>query len=249
MKTLEKGLEIINLLATEKREMGVIEISKKLEINKSTVTKLLAVFLAHEYVSKSASTGKYFLGMKCVVVGEVAGNMNGIVDIAYPFMEELSRDTGETVNLAVRDGFYVYYIDIVRSHNNIAVQNAIGKREHLHGSSVGKVLLAPMPYSFLKEFAETTGLPRLYKNTITDFDILQKELKNVLALGFARDNEESEEAVRCVGAPIRNHNGDVIAAMSISGITMRFTEENEKVFLDLLLAATKKISGKFGYKG
>lgn len=249
MKTLVKGLEIMELLAEEKRELGVTEISRKLDINKSTVTKLLHTFLDFGYVFKSVSTGKYYLGMKCAILGELASNMNGIVDIARPYMQELSRITEETINLAIRDGFHACYVDMVRSPNTIAVQTTIGGKEYLHCSSVGKVLLAAQNRDFWEQYAEGTKLPRMCQNTITDFSALQVELELVRTHGFACDDEESETAIRCVGVPICDYNGKVIAAMSISSFKLRFTNEREKEHIALLTNASKEISKKLGYMG
>jgi DNA-binding IclR family transcriptional regulator len=168
--------------------------------------------------------------------------------VLRPFLEQLARETGETASLAVLDGEHAVYIEQVVSQNVIKGIPPTGSKLDLHCTAVGKVLLSSLSKETFERLVHEHGLPRRTANTIVDPVELCKELARVREQGYALDNEETEPGGRCVAAPIRDVQGRVIAAISITGPTTRLTLERLREYAAVVQRIAALASSALGYR-
>lgn len=246
VKSVDKAIEILDILSSSNGPLGITEISESISLPKSTVSRLLSTLLYRGLVKQEKTTKKYGLGIKLFELGREFLNKLDLRDVVKPFLEELVKEINETGHFVIEDQGEVVYIDKVETTHSLRQYSQIGRRAPLHCTAVGKVILAHKSKEEINLIIKTKGLKRFTDNTITSFERLETELKEVLIKGYAVDNEEIQEHLRCVAAPIFNYNGEVIGAISISGPTIRVKDvENisEKV-----KKTAQKISELLGYK-
>ncbi|MDD2282551.1 MAG: IclR family transcriptional regulator [Eubacteriales bacterium] len=246
IQSVSRASAIIEALSNH-NTMGVTEIGKFLGLHKSTVYGLISTLEHEGYVQQNPQTGKYALTLKMF---EIGGKVFGKLDmrkIARPHIEQIMLKHRETAHLVVPDGLEIVYIDKVECTQSMRICSNVGKRMPFHCTGVGKVLLANMPVEQVDEILRKKGMDAFTENTITDYNLLQKELEKIKVLGYAVDNEEAELGLRCVAAPIRDINGKVIAATSVSGPKVRMDDEKIKGIVADLMAMNEEISAKLGY--
>lgn len=227
----------MNCFSSEQLELGVTELSNKINMNKSTVHHIVKS-LHDEGVLVRTKNRKYRLGTKFLLWGELVSIQYKHYFNTLPYIEELVRKTNETVHLAIRENDMATYLLKVEPKNTVKIKTSMGARRPIYCTGVGKVLLAADEN---KEKAKEIQLEPFTKNTITDHDELLDELNKIKKDGFAIDNEEFEEGLMCFAAPVRDISGDVVCAISISGPEVRLSQ-NKNVFLNHLLSVTNKIS-------
>jgi len=167
-------------------------------------------------------------------------------DEALPFLEGLVRDTGETGHLAVLDGGEAIYIERVEARRALRIPSAVGRGYPAHATNLGKVLLADLAPERLRELIGERPLGAFTPHTITDPAELDAELERIRAQGFAVDNEEYDEGLRCIGAPIYDHSGHAVAALGIGGPVTRITPERVEELAELVMAAARGLSRRLG---
>lgn len=251
VQSVERVLNILEIMAGEGSPITVTELAEKVNLKISTVHRLLSTLMHRGYVEQE-DDNKYRLGLKLMEIGTSVLYYSDIRTVARPFLEELVERCNETVNLAILDGTDVVYIDQVESKNLIIVKMLaqVGNRGPVHCTSSGKTLVAFLPEEKIEETIARLDLVKYTNETITDLENLRKELKRVREDGYAVDWGEREEHVRCIAAPIFNHEGRAIASVSISGPSTRITTyymKNELV--DLIQETARQISHKMGYNG
>ncbi len=226
VQTIARTALILENLGQYPNGLSLGELSNKVDLPKGTTHRLLTSMAYFDFIRQDQVSKHYHLGFKLV---ELGNNLLSHIDIrkeARPYLIDLSDDVQETVHLVVLDQNKALYIDKVDLHSRrggLQMVSRLGSRVPLHCSAVGKVLLANMPESDAELIVQNIKSDRRTKNTITDSSKLKQHLKMIRAKGSAIDNEENEEGVRCVAAPIRNEIGEVVAAMSVSGPTTRIT--------------------------
>lgn len=220
VKTVEKALKLMLHLAHVPGEVGLQEVSRAVGVHPSTAYRLLSVLARHGFLRVGSGPGRYALGLRLAELGHTVLERLTLREKARPLLERLAHETQETVHLMVLDGDSGIYIDRIESPQRIRVASNVGHRESLHCSAVGKAILANLPPDRLAEILGR-GLPRMTERTIVDAEQLRKHLREVAARGFAIDNEEGEPDVRCVGAAIFDHRGNVTGALSLSGPAFR----------------------------
>jgi DNA-binding IclR family transcriptional regulator len=223
VQVLDRALSIVDVLAASDRALGASEISEHLRLNKSTVHRLMAVLERKYYVERDVQTGKYRLGLKLAELGSVALSRFDLHAAAAPFVERLMRETGETAHLGVLRQNEVISLTNAESGRSVRTPATVGRRSPVHCTSLGKALLAFQPPQQINEFLRRYRFTGFTPNTIRRLDRFRAELEKVRSHGFAMDNEEFEEGLRCVGAPVRDHSGNVIAAISIAGPAFRIS--------------------------
>lgn len=248
IKSVVKALKIIEILAENNRELALHEIAEKLGIPKSTVHGLISTLYDFGYIDQSPFTGKYKLGLRLFELGNIVASRLDLRTVAAPYIQKLVDTMGETVHLTILDKGEVLYIDKREGHQSIRIVSQVGMRLPAHCTGVGKVLLAFLPSSEVKKIISTKGLPRFTKNTITDPDVFEAELAKIRIQGYAIDNEEIMDGLRCVAAPIRDHSGKVCAAISISGPVSRLEGERLNLAIRLITETAEEISAKLGYQ-
>ncbi|OLN27875.1 IclR family transcriptional regulator [Desulfosporosinus metallidurans] len=248
VRSVAKALMILNVLAEHQREMSLGDIAKEMQLAKSTAYGLLATLRDFGYIEQSPLDGKYRLGIRLFEVGNIVANSWDVRQVAAPFIQTLVDELGETVHLVVLDKGEVLYIDKRESTKSLRIVSQVGTRLPAHCTGVGKVFLANLPINEVRRIIATKGLSRYTKNTITDFSRLEEELNLVRQQGYAMDNEEIMESLRCVAVPLRDHTGKVCAAISVSGPLSRFDGEQLESIVNLIVRIGQEISTSLGYR-
>ena len=246
VKSVARAARLLIALANAGREVSLTELSEDLGLPPSTVHRLTSTLIAYHLVEQNAVTGKYKLGLTALHLAYSVLQQLDFRQEAKPVMEWLADFTGETVNLSVLDGDEVVYIEKAEGSSSLRMLSRIGHRAPVHCTGVGKILLSEMALDEVRAILRRTGFPRLTPNTIVTFDEYLRELEFVRANGYALDNAECEEGASCVAAPIRDHTGKIVAALSISGPTVRFGDERLPMLVSHVLQAAYDISAKLG---
>ena len=224
IKVLQKVFRVFDLFNEKVTELSASQITSMLNYNQSTVFRILANLENDGYLDKNPETGKYRLGVRLFILGNLVMPFHHLKTHAKPLLRELNRESGETVHLAVLHQNQVLYVDKLESNRTLrVVVSRVGFKLPAHCSGVGKVLLAYMPREDARAAVEETGLPAFTDNTITTWNQLKEALQKVRNQGFATDEEEIELGLKCVAAPVFV-DGKVTAAVSLSVPKERFDQ-------------------------
>ncbi|HKZ07793.1 MAG TPA: IclR family transcriptional regulator [Methylomirabilota bacterium] len=232
--TLAKGLEVLEALS-DVEEVGLTELARRQGVSGPTLFRILATLAARGYVVKSPR-GRYRLSLKTWEIGAKAVRRLPLRDLARPLMERMSAETGETVHLSVLRGPGIVIIDKVDSPHPVRVDTFVGLSAPSHCSATGKAILAFLPPEAL-ERALPPRLPRYTGATVTDRGALARELAQVRRAGWARNREEWREGVCAAAVPLRDGGGAVLASLSVTVPTSRFTSEAVR---EVLVPALKR---------
>jgi DNA-binding IclR family transcriptional regulator len=199
-------------------------------------------------VERDEASGKYHLGVRMVEWGNRAQLELDICRIAAPFLKGLNQEFDETVHLTVLDRDEVLYVDCIESQRRLRTYSVIGIRAPLYCTSVGKAILAFRKDEEIRRIAREKGLKKITATTIDSEEKLFAELARIRDAGYAVDDMEHEDHLRCVGAPIRNAKGDVFASMSVSGPAERNTHERIRAMAPAVMQAAAEISRRLGWR-
>ena len=246
VQTVHKAIQILNLFSLERPEWGVNEVARHLALSKSSTSTLIGT-LTREGFLRRMSTGRYRLGWRIMALTQMLLATTEFRSEAHAMMEKLVARFGETVHLAALESGQVIYIDKLQGTRAVLVSvTGIGVRLPAHCSGVGKCILSDLPRDKVLQILEGQGMPALTPNTITDPEKFLVELERVRTQGYATDQEEAVLELCCVSAPIRDHTGNVVAAMSLSIPAYRFYPNREQYRL-AIIAATQQISEYLGW--
>lgn len=246
IKTIDRSLQVLELFSLEKSEWGITEISEELNLYKSNVYNILYTLSQRGFVEKNPNNDKYKLSIKLYELGSVVLENLDIREIALPHIKKLSNKYNETVHLGVLDKDHVISIEQKESPQSLKPTVFIGKRTPLYCTAVGKAILANFSEQRLEKYLENNKLKKYTENTITDKNVLKKELKKIKEQGYSIDQNEHEEGINCVAAPIKDHNGTVTASISISGPASRINDKNINELAQEVKKSANEISEKLG---
>jgi IclR family KDG regulon transcriptional repressor len=247
VKSVYRAIKILDVLG-DGNEKNVTEISRILSFPKSSVHEIISTLLEAGIVEKDSDRNRYSLGLKLFELGKQAQANLEISKVAIPSLRVLHEQLDETVHLTVLDGKEVLYIECFESTKRLRTYSVIGIRAPLHCTAVGKAILAHLDEREVEEVIQSMGLPKFTENTITDREELNREMQEIRDCGFATDIMEHEEGVCCVGAPIRNHAGKVVASISVSGPSQRMTASRIEEVAPLVMQRAAEISRRLGYR-
>jgi len=247
INTVHNIARLLRCFTEAEGELGVMQLSRIVELHKSTVSRLLASLEQEGFVDKNPQTGKYRLGLSFVHFASFVLDGLDLRDVARPYLERLAEHTQETINIAVLDRDMCLNIESIISPKPIQHAGKLGARYPLYCTSTGRVLLADLPLE-KRGFLFNTPMPVYTDKTITDPQDLEKILKEVQRLGYAIVHQEYQEGLSAVAAPVRDHTGKVAAAISVSGPTYRFDSNKINEIVSLLTQTALKISIKLGGK-
>jgi DNA-binding IclR family transcriptional regulator len=236
------------MLSAQGPDLGLGELSQKLQLHKSTVHRLVMVLERHKLIERNAANGHYRLGLKLFELGTKAVSQLDLRDRSRPFLERLVLETSETVHLCLLDDSEVVYLDKVEPQRSVRMATSIGRRNPAHCTAVGKAIMAYLPPAQVEAIVRKQGMRAMTSNTITSLFELKKELFAIAERGYSVDNEEIEEGVRCVGCVVRNFSGEPVAAISISGPAFRVTQEKVPALAAAVMAAANGLSRELGFK-
>ncbi|UOD35229.1 IclR family transcriptional regulator [Deferribacteraceae bacterium V6Fe1] len=250
VQAVNNAIDILEILGDCDNELSVSEIGIKLGLTRSNVNKLLTTLENFGYVEHNRYTGNYRLGVKTFQIAQAYLNKLSLIDISMQFLTELRDLTGESAYISVLRGSKVVYLNLVETNKSVRVLPRIGNVGPAYATATGKAQMAFMEKKEFEKYFSQEKLIKVTENTIDDFNLLQKELEKVREQGFATDNEEYELGVRCVGAPVFNFMGDVIAGISISAPKERLSEEKMNTeAASMVKDIARRLSIKFGFKG
>ncbi|MEY2994883.1 MAG: hypothetical protein RL357_1818 [Pseudomonadota bacterium] len=245
VQVIDRMFSLFEVLASREDAMSLKEISEKTGLHPSTAHRILNDLAQGRFVDRPES-GTYRLGMRLLELGNLVKARLNVRDVALGPMKDLYRQIQQPVNLSVRQGDEIVYIERSYSERSgMQVVRAIGGRAPLHLTSVGKLFLAAEEPNRLRAYATRTGLAGQTKNSITQLPALERELETARRVGMARDNEELELGVRCMAASILDDQGQLVAGLSISAPASRLDE----AWAPRLQAAARDISRALGYTG
>ena len=243
VQVIDRLASLLDALSRYQDPVSLKELAIVTNLHPSTAHRILNDLVTTRFVDR-AEGGNYRLGMRLLELGNVVKSRLNVREAAIEFMRALHRQTQQTINLSVRQGDEIVYIDRAFSERSgMQVVRAIGGRAPLHLTSTGKLFLSLDEAKAIRAYTTRTGLAGHNKNSITDLSKLEKELADVRANGYARDNEELELGVRCMAAGIRDDSGKMIAGLSISAPADRLQED----WLKDLIATAEEISATLGY--
>jgi DNA-binding IclR family transcriptional regulator len=247
VQSVDRALSVLEILGA-RGEAGVTEIATELGVHKSTAFRLVAVLESRGFVEQLADRGKYRLGFGIVrLAGATAAQMD-LTQEGRRTCEGLAADLGETVNIAILDGQRAVNISQVRGTAAISTYNWVGHGTPLHATASGKVLLAFAPEK-LRQEVFSAGFDRYTERTITDPGRVQRELEQIRESGWAATEEELEVGLNAVAAPVRAAEGQVIAAVSVSGPSFRLTPESFPQVAGQVRTAVAALSRRLGFFG
>ncbi|MEA2583249.1 MAG: IclR family transcriptional regulator, regulon repressor [Thermomicrobiales bacterium] len=242
---LDRALDVLEALADAAEPLGVTELARRVGATKSAAYRILANLERRGYVSKDPTTARYSLGTRLAYLGQQSLGTFDLRQVARSVLEELYRSFHETVNLGVLEGDEVVYIDMVESHHGLRMAARVGARDTVHSTALGKAILAFLPPEAIDRRLQRP-LPRRTEHTITDPGLLAAELARVRARGVAEDHGENELGARCVAAPIFDHGGSVVAAISVSSPESRLDDPRAAEVATAVRAAAQEITRRVG---
>jgi IclR family KDG regulon transcriptional repressor len=221
IKSVDHALQVMELFSAEKQEWGVTEISEALNLYKSTVFDILKTFENRGLMKKDEKTQKYQLEIKMVQIISAILNKMNLKQVALPFMDQLSKKYEESVHLCIAIEDKALPILMIESTKILRSFISLGESIPLYCTASGKTVLAHWPMARIEDYLKKQELYKFTESTITKCDALKEELGEILERGYAIDNSEHEDGIKCVAGPIKDFNGKVIATISVSGPVTR----------------------------
>lgn len=245
IQVLERAFALLDMLAAQPEPVSLKDISRHTGLHPSTAHRILNDLTIGRYVDRPQA-GSYRLGMRLLELGNLVKARLDVREAAMAPMRELHKLTHQPVNLSMRQGDQIVYIERTYSERSgMQVVRAIGGRAPLHLTSVGKLFLAHDDPARVRAYAARTGLAGHTRNSITDITQLERELHSVRSSGCARDNEELELGVRCMAACIFDDQGKLLAGLSVSAPADRL----EEAWMERVKTTAAQISAALGYRG
>ena len=245
IQVIERMMRLLDALASSPDAVSLKSLAQSTELHPSTAHRILMALVTDRLVER-VDQGNYRLGMRLLELGNLVKSRLSVRELALPFMRELHSETGEAVNLSVRRDDEIVYVERTSSGRSMMrVVNIIGARAPLHITAVGKLFLMDDTSDEIREYATRTALKPYTRNSLTELELLERELDRARKSGYAFDNEEAEIGVRCIGAGIRDDSGSMVAGLSVSAPTERMKTQ----WAAAVKQTAERISYAIGYRG
>ena len=245
VQSLDRGLKILEILS-ENEDMSISELAVELHVDKSTISRMVETLRYHDMVQISKSTKKYRLGLRVLHLATALEKNLNIIDVAKPIIRKVSDDLGQSVHLCAFNNTMTYVIDQVVRNSTFSLSATIGMIEPMHASSVGKCIMAYRREDVLEKALANYNYEKYTEKTILNKEDFFDELSKIRKQGYAIDNEEITEGVRCVAVPIFGMGNQVKYSIGISGSVILMTEEKMKLYIEHLSRAARKIGRELG---
>lgn len=246
VQVLNRALDLIELLATSENGLSIAELSAVTDLPKSTIHRILTTYAERHYIEKDEETCIYSLGYKFVEIASIYLNKIVLKTEATPIMHEMATIFDAISYLGVLENNEVMYLERVEKVNTLRLYTQIGKREPLHCTALGKILMAALPDEQFEHIAHQLTYTAFTPNTITNYEDYKKEILEVRQKGYAVDRGEHVVTDNCLAVPIYDYTGKVMAAMSISGRDLFLTHKIPDI-LGPMTEASQKLSQRMGY--
>ncbi|AZV45236.1 IclR family transcriptional regulator [Peribacillus asahii] len=248
IQSIERAADVLELFMVSNPELSIKEISQKLNLSKSTVHGIIKTLEHRGYLQQNPDDLKYKLGIKLFELGNFVGEQLDIGKVARPIIGNLVDELNETVHLVIRQQDEVIYIEKVEGARALTIYSHVGKRAPVHCTGVGKVILAYQSENEIDRVLSSAALEAYTKYTMTNITDIKNHLQSIREKGYAIDDEEIELGLKCVAAPIFNHQGKVIASISCAAPKMRFDEVRMPEVIMKIKRAASEISSCLGYR-
>jgi DNA-binding IclR family transcriptional regulator len=245
--SIERALSVLQCLGHSNRGFSISEIGRRLKIPKSSAHLILTTLERRGFLQKNTQTGRYHFGLQLVSLSRSALENLDLREEAKPFLHGLMQESGLTVHMAVLERDEAVIVEKVEAPGLVRLASWIGRRLDVNCTGVGKVLIAFLPNDELDYLLRTKVFARHNSRTIISKSALRRELMLVKQLGYALDNEEDEPGLRCIGAPVFDENGKVVAAISVAGTTSQIGIDRIPMLASQLIRAARGISSRLGY--
>ena len=247
INSIDRALNLLELLASDGEALGVTELSKRLNIDKSMVYRLLSTLAIRGYVEQDEESRKYSLGLKVVELAGMKLSTVEIFSVARPLLKELVKRTGETAHLAMMVQHEIICLDKEEGPAILNIRGGIGDKYPPHASAIGKAILAYLPDEEMKVIFRKHGMPKYTSRTVTSLSVLKKNLKSIREQGYALNDEETYIGVRSIAAPVRERKGVVVASLGISGPVQRLTDEKMESLVEAVIEIADRVSAELGH--
>lgn len=248
IQAVSHALDLLEQFYDDVDELGVTELSKRLQLHKNNVFRLLATLESRGYIEQNKATENYRLGLKSLELGQTFIKQMGLLRQAKPILEHLVEESNETAYVSIYKENHIVYLDVIESNLTVRVASRVGSRLPAYSTASGKIHMAYMSEEDLDDLISGMEFVQHTQATISDADTLRKELETVRENGYALDDEEMDPGVRCIAAPIRDYTRRIVGAISISGPSMRVTDERiNKDLVELITTSAQDLSVRLGY--
>lgn len=252
VQSVERAIDIIDSLAEYPKGCGIGELSKNLGLSKSTIHRIITTLKYKNYVTQSKENDKYQLGIKVLSLASSVINSMDLINIARPYIYEFANKVDEVIHLCVPDETYsnIIYVDKVTSENtnkHITMSSSIGKKAPIYCTASGKLLLSQFSDDKIKELLQHTDFVKYTENTITDINVFLDEINNIRKNLYAIDNVEYDTGVICIAVPIFDRTNKIIAATSLSSVTLFNNIDDLLKYKNEFTHIAKNISRLMGY--
>ncbi len=246
VQSIDRALSVLEALTGEREGVSLAHIAQRVDLHKSTTHRLLATLCVRGYAERLPG-GDYRLGRRVVELASMYLNQLELKTEAQPHLRKLLQQTTQPVHLAVLEGLDAIYIDKMETLHSIRMYSQIGLRSPVHCTGIGKALLSGLTDEELEERLTGVELSRQTPNTITDPRLLVREIRRSRKRGWACDNEENELGIRCIAAPVFDYRGDVVAAVSTSGVARVLEPARDTEIAKYVKTCAEAISMRMGY--
>lgn len=246
VQALDRAFAVLDLLGESDTPLGLAQVAASLQLHKSTAHRFLMVLERHHMVERT-NTGKFRLGLRLFDYGNRAIEQYDLRDRAQPHLRRLVAETEETAHLCILEQARVIYIDKIEPARSVRMITRIGASNPVHCTSVGKAILAFLPEERIADIIRRTRFERLTHRTIANAEALRAEIEKTRRRGYAVDDEELEEGLRCIAVPVLDAQRQPVAAVSISGPSFRVTAQKLPAIANHLLHCVRGISADMGF--
>jgi len=250
VQVVEKALEIIELLTGNQwiEGMSISELSTELKLGKSTVHRIIETMEAKGYISQDAESKKYQLSWKLYELGNTLPRRRNLFSMDTSLLQELCDRFNETVNMGVKVEDSVVTINKINPTTSLIANLQIGTREALYATAMGKALISEMTREEIFKIIGEGPYEKFTSKTISSLDQLMKDIERIRARGYSTDEEEYSAGLTCIAVPLRNYRKQIVAAISISGATIRMTESKLNDIQKELKTVANKLSSYLGWQ-
>lgn len=245
---IDRAIDVIEFISSRETELSLSEIMENVDIPRQSLIRILNTLYSRGFLDKSSKRGLYRIGLRFLYLGHRLQDKFDLRTVAWENMKELSRVTRKTIELSTLDRDQLILLEQIRGSEGLSLYSRVGSVfPYLHAVSVGKVYLSLMSEDKRRRVLKKIGLPVVTKFTITDMEILEKEIREIQKRGYGFEDQELREGVRRVAAPIFNFDGEPVGCIGLSATIFSFELNDVDKFGQMVLDAARKISGKMGY--
>jgi DNA-binding IclR family transcriptional regulator len=246
VQALDRAFAVLDLLGESETPLGLAQVASSLQLHKSTAHRFLMVLEKHRMVERTVG-GKFRLGLRLFDLGNRAIEQYDLRERAQPHLRRLVAETEETAHLCILEGAHVIYIDKIEPARSVRMITRIGASNPVHCTSVGKAMLAFLPEERLTDILGRLRFERYTNHTLSTVEALRAEIEKTRRRGYAVDDEEFEEGLRCIAVPVLDAQRLPVAAVSVSGPSFRVTAQKLPSIANHLLQCVRGISVDMGF--